>query len=80
MAITTDYHCHTDFSSDSSTPMEEMIKRALSLGMTHLCFTEHMDFDYPYPTEEEQGMFDLNTEAYLLEGSKYKEKYNQQIY
>lgn len=79
MAIKADYHMHSSFSGDSKAPMEAMIERGIELGLTRLCFTEHMDFDYPYPTEEEQGMFDLNTEAYLLEGSKYKENYNQQI-
>ncbi len=78
MAITTDYHCHTDFSSDSSTPMEEMIKRALSLGMTHLCFTEHMDFDYPVNPKD--GLtFSLDTLAYRNTFLTLKEKYKEQL-
>ncbi|MBQ9513080.1 MAG: histidinol-phosphatase HisJ family protein [Lachnospiraceae bacterium] len=42
-----DYHLHSDFSGDSDTPMESMIRAAIGLGLTELCFTEHLDLDYP---------------------------------
>lgn len=42
-----DCHMHSSFSSDSPTPMEEMIERAASLGMQGITFTEHLDPDYP---------------------------------
>ena len=44
--------------------MEEMIEKGISQGMETLCFTEHMDMDFPYATEEEQGRFELDIEAY----------------
>lgn len=40
-----DFHVHSDFSPDSKTPMEEMVKAAISKGITDLCFTEHIDYD-----------------------------------
>lgn len=42
-----DCHVHTDFSIDSSEPMERHCERAVALGLTGLCFTEHVDFDAP---------------------------------
>ena len=36
--ILADYHLHTSFSSDSESPMEDMIKKAISLGLKTICF------------------------------------------
>ena len=47
MAILADYHLHSSFSGDSEAPMESMILRGIELGLTQMCFTEHMDFDFP---------------------------------
>ncbi len=79
MSIKADYHLHTSFSGDSDTPMEEMILRAIELGFTHLCITEHNDFDYPASTDVPEGKFLLNTDSYLYDYIKYKEKYASQI-
>ena len=42
-----DFHIHTGWSSDSETPPEAQIERALALGMTEICFTDHQDFGFP---------------------------------
>ena len=42
-----DYHVHSDFSSDGMATMEQMIEKAIRLGLKRLCFTDHMDYDYP---------------------------------
>lgn len=47
MNIRYDYHLHSEFSGDSDTPPEQMIARALALGLEGLCFTEHQDLDAP---------------------------------
>lgn len=39
-----DYHVHTSFSDDSDCPMEEMIKKALDIGIDEIAFTEHVDY------------------------------------
>ena len=39
-----DYHVHTSFSDDSEYPMEEVIKKAIDLGINEICFTEHVDY------------------------------------
>lgn len=74
MAILTDYHTHSYFSGDCNTPMESMITKAVSLGMTHLCFTEHLDLDYPV-REGESLDFNLATDQYRSEFLTLKEKY-----
>ena len=78
MSIITDFHTHTSFSGDCNTPMEDMIKKAISLGMSHLCFTEHFDPDYPV-REGETLDFSLNTDEYRKTFLDYKEKYGKQI-
>ena len=79
MAIKSDYHMHTSFSGDSTAPMEEMILKGIELGLDSICFTEHMDIDFVYEKPEEKGMFELNTDSYLYDFIKYKEKYADKI-
>ena len=81
MPITADYHLHSSFSGDSDTPMDEMIIKGIELGLTHMCFTEHNDFDYPItnPDSTPEGMFELNPDAYLYDFLKMREKYAGQI-
>lgn len=79
MAVRADFHLHSNFSGDSDAPMEEMIKKAVSLGLTHMCITEHYDPDYVYSSDEE-GIFELNTDSYLYELLKLREKYKDKIF
>ncbi len=59
--ITDDFHLHSDFSDDSSASMEEMICRGIEAGLSGMCFTEHLDLDFP----TQYGMsFGLATEQY----------------
>lgn len=39
-----DYHVHTEFSSDSVYPMEQVLEDAIAMGMDEICFTEHVDY------------------------------------
>lgn len=79
MAITADYHLHSSFSGDANTPIEEMVLKGISLGLTTMCFTEHMDMDYVYENPDDAGMFELNTDSYLYDLARIKEKYAAQI-
>lgn len=38
-----DYHLHSNFSDDSTYPMEKIVERAISIGLDEICFTEHVD-------------------------------------
>ena len=75
--ILADYHLHTSFSSDSESPMEEMIRHAVSLGLKTICFTEHHDIDYPVNPDGFDFLLDLP--SYKEEIFKMKEHYQDQI-
>ena len=47
MAIRYDMHMHSSFSTDSDTPMAVMAEAARKRGLDGICFTEHMDLEYP---------------------------------
>ena len=44
-----DFHLHSSFSADSDAPMRDMVEKGISLGLSAMCFTEHMDYDYIAP-------------------------------
>lgn len=75
--ILTDSHMHTAFSSDSDTPMEEMIKKAIQLGLTSICLTDHYDMDFP-PIYDHMD-FQLDTSSYIEEFFRLKEIYNKDM-
>ena len=80
MPITADYHVHSYFSGDSDTPMEQMIQVAIAKGLKRICFTEHMDLDFPYEvTGDKPGMWEVNTDSYLYELLMMRQKYSSQI-
>ncbi len=39
-----DYHVHTEFSDDSTYPMEDVVKDTVRLGFDEICFTDHVDY------------------------------------
>ena len=79
MPITADLHLHSSHSGDSHTPMEEMILQGISQGLTVMCFTEHNDFEYPASPEGPGDIFLLNTDSYLYDLARLKEKYADKI-
>ncbi|MCC8101088.1 MAG: histidinol-phosphatase HisJ family protein [Clostridiales bacterium] len=64
MGILYDYHLHSAFSGDSDTPTEEMVQRALTLGLTGICLTEHLDIDAP-PDPKGADFTFLDFDAYF---------------
>ena len=42
-----DYHIHTSLSTDCSISMMQMAKAASEKGLSEICFTDHIDFDFP---------------------------------
>ncbi len=74
--IFADSHVHSEFSSDSTAPMEQMVERAILLGMKKLYFTDHMDIDYP-PVSDHNFLFD--PDAYFKKIEELKAKYHNQI-
>lgn len=79
MAITADFHLHSSFSGDSEAPMDDMVAKGICLGLTHMCFTEHNDFDYPKTPDTPAGIFEVNTDSYLYDLLRSREKYGDFI-
>lgn len=57
-----DTHMHTAFSSDSTAAPSEMAEEAVRRNLAGICFTDHMDYDYPSGGEPE---FLLDVDGYL---------------
>ncbi len=49
--ITADFHTHCLFSTDSDAEPEAMAAAAAGKQLSYLCFTDHMDLDYPESTK-----------------------------
>lgn len=60
-AMLWDTHMHTDFSGDCEADPEDMIAAAKKAGLSGICFTDHLDLDYPGEPE----LFLLDVEDYL---------------
>lgn len=74
--IKADYHVHSYYSSDSKASMEEMIEKAIELGMNKICFTDHMDYDFP----KQYGFsFVFEPEPYIKELTDLAERYKNRI-
>lgn len=79
MAIIADSHVHSAFSGDSDAKMEDMVLKAIDMGLKYITFTEHQDFDFVYTENETAGMFEVNTDQYLYDLLILREKYAKKI-
>ncbi len=73
-----DYHVHTSFSNDSETPMQSVIESAIEEGITELCFTDHVDFDYDDEAKNVDWIFDVEDYFKTIEAFRlqYRDKIN----
>lgn len=69
--ILLDNHVHTTFSNDGKDTMENVIKRAINIGVKHLTFTDHLEYN--------PDGFSLNCNEYINVINEYKEKYKKSI-
>lgn len=72
-----DFHLHSHHSADSNEKPIDIIKTAISLGMKHICFTDHNDFEYP--NVHENLDFTLDTTLYFNELNSLRELFKHQI-
>lgn len=70
-----DYHMHSDFSADCKVPMESMVQGAIEQGLSKICFTEHVDYDYP----DETIHFDVDFPKYNQELDRLCTQYGDVI-
>lgn len=66
-----DYHMHSRYSADCEAAPEDMVRAAIQQGLTEICFTDHIDYDYPDPAFR----FDFNREEQEKELSALAVKY-----
>ncbi|MDU1539081.1 MAG: histidinol-phosphatase HisJ family protein [Paeniclostridium sordellii] len=69
-----DYHMHSNFSGDSQTPMEDMVKKSIDIGLKEICFTDHVDYDIISDVE-----FETDYDAYFKNINMLKDKYKNKI-
>jgi len=74
--IISDCHLHTAISSDSETPMKNMVEAAISKGLKTITFTEHMDLEFPVNYDLS---FIFDTSEYFALVNKCKELYGENI-
>lgn len=67
-----DYHMHTNFSDDSIYPMEDEIKKAISVGLEEICFTEHIDYGI-------ESITNCDCDAYYKEFQRCKQIYGNKV-
>ena len=72
-----DCHMHSSFSADSDTSMEDMIHEAIRRNLSGICFTEHLDPDYP-PTPDNET-FELDLDGYRETLFSLQEKYRSKL-
>ncbi|WP_461816071.1 histidinol-phosphatase HisJ family protein [Faecalimonas sp.] len=70
-----DFHMHTNFSTDACTIPQDMIEEAICKGLSRICITDHMDQDY----SEEGTQFVFPPEKYFSMMKRLREKYSSQI-
>ncbi len=79
MQIKADCHLHSCHSGDSDASMEEMVLEGIRLGLDTMCFTEHHDIGLPDSPDGPGDLFLLETDPYLYDLARLKEKYSGKI-
>lgn len=82
-----DYHIHTHYSDDSNYLMEDVVKDAIKMNLSEICFTDHVDYgikldwDSGETIQYRHGMPIANVDypKYVNEINSLKEKYKDQI-
>lgn len=78
MAYYVDYHTHSNYSSDGSVSMEEMVLSGIEKGLKEIAITDHVDLDYPPVDYYIGGEFDFG--QYQQERLALRQKYADKIH
>ncbi len=69
-----DTHMHSQFSGDCRSTPQSMVKAAISKGLCGICFTDHMDYDYPI-NPQDPVVFEFDTAQYHCAIEKLQQQY-----
>ena len=75
--VTIDYHMHSNFSSDSFEPLENLIHSSIDKNLKQICITDHMDFDFPQNPDGFTFIFNMDEYIHVLK--KMQAKYQNDI-
>ena len=70
-----DTHMHTTFSGDGKAAPADMIEAAIQKQLPGICFTEHLDLDYPGEPE----LFLLDLPAYRASFERLRDAYSDRL-
>jgi histidinol-phosphatase (PHP family) len=70
-----DLHIHSEFSTDSTQPLEDIIQTAIQQEMKVIAITDHIDYDYQDPSLN----FTFNLEDYFEKMKQLRRKYAHQL-
>lgn len=79
---TYDNHTHSQYSPDSHTTVEELVKEAEKRGLSGICITDHLDLDAPKREnipQEKDKIFEFNPAEQQAEINNLSSKYNIEI-
>lgn len=77
--ICCDTHIHSDYSTDSQTPAEAQVQQAVRLGLSEICITDHMDYDFPEGILPHPNAFIFDVQNYQEKLGILREKYPEII-
>lgn len=75
--IKSDFHVHSNFSTDSQVTPRSQIEIAFQKGFTHIAITDHNDFEYPSRITGPE--YTLDFDSYVIEANKLKEEFKNKI-
>lgn len=70
-----DTHMHSQYSGDSDAPQESMIRASIARGLSGICFTDHLDIDYP----NEPYLFLLDLPNYTSSVEALREQFAKEL-
>lgn len=82
-----DYHVHTEFSDDSTYPMAQVVKDAITMKMNEICFTDHVDYGikedwdcgHPIKYRGKEPLANVDYPAYIAQIRELQYLYKMQI-
>ncbi len=66
---------HTTYSADCVALPEEMVRAAIQKGLTEICFTDHVDYEYP----DKDFIFEFDQDAYKNTIAELRDRYGSEI-
>lgn len=70
-----DTHMHSQYSGDSDAPQDTMVQAAIEKNLGGICFTDHLDIDYP----DEPDLFLLDLPNYTASVLALKSQYEGRL-